>query len=182
MDSDDLRKLVRLQAKQIAELEEQIEEFEGDEEPEQDDAELSRLASENFSLRQQCKDRDNLKIEVAELIEQLANARKANEAHVRERDERQPRLDGLRQRIQQLEGEARERKTYVQKRIEAALGEYTGDWLQEAEERLTRRREISPTEVGRVITSAVASAKGDLAKLAHEVCEYLAVTLPKDGP
>jgi chromosome segregation ATPase len=93
VDSSDLRKLVRLQAKQIAELEEQIEEFEerDEDEPEDDSAELraelegvredtQRLVREHAAslraLADRTKERDDARRSLEPTAQALAEARK----------------------------------------------------------------------------------------------------------
>lgn len=92
------------------------------------------------------------------------------------------RCDRLTKRVQELEGQARDKKLYAQRRIEEALGGPDDWWLDKACGLIRRRREMQLGELGMVIrrsTGICGLSDKAWTDAAEAVCMFLGVEFVK---
>lgn len=80
-------------------------------------------------------------------------------------------------RAEQELARARSEELEAQRRIVEALGQFDGRWVDEAVERLTRRREMTLENVAAQMAAAAGMFGGDTEKVAAHMVAYLGITL-----
>lgn len=145
------------------------EDEEPDEETDYDDAEHWKREAESAEERFQVE------------RQTVYDERRKQERFVAEKDTAVAKVVRLEARVRQLEAQRNEVKLQAQKRITEAMGEYgkdwTGDWLDEAVERLTRKRSMTVEWLAGQLRSARHLHGADDNRVVQHLCEMLGVTL-----
>jgi hypothetical protein len=164
--SDDLndQELIRQMAAYIAGMESESEPSE-----EGDDVEHwkreAESAEERFQIERQA----------------VYDERRKVERFVAERDREFERANKLSKRVQELEAQRNEVKLLAQKRITDAMGKYgedwSGDWLDEAVERLTRKRSMTVPDLVEQLSVIMLQNNGSHEAGVRHLLSVLGVTL-----
>lgn len=179
--SDDLndRELIRQMAAYIAGM--------GDEEYDADYEDQDGESDAEVQIRDLRAELDEWQVKAARLQMELENERatvaKLNTNSNRLADE----FAKLRSEVgdhQRARGRAEEELRRLKseeleaaRRIQEALGKFEGRWIDEAVERLTRKREMTLGNVAAQLNAATGMYGGDSSKVAAHLASYLGVTL-----
>lgn len=161
------KELIRQMAAYIAGLES---DYEADEDVDEDDdvehwKREAESAEERFQIERQA----------------VYDERRKLERFVAEKDAAVAKVVRLEARVQQLEAERKNAKLYTEKRITDAMGEYgkdwSGDWLDEAVERLTRKRSMTVAYLVGQLSAIMAQNNGSHEAGVRHLLSVLGVTV-----